>query len=154
MADEAKTEKLELLYEELSKTSVISENFKELIYSLATQAVDEVSKGIKGPNEEGLLQGEFASRRFKDSSAVIFKSRNIAELAEKSFDVWWKLFSYIFSKFPREIAKQTVHPMFMLFCGPMSDVVAVREWLWRELNENSKEVRDFIGESHVDDRSS
>jgi hypothetical protein len=136
--------KLKELHDELAKTSVISDVFKDRILQLALEAADEVRKAKPGGDAEELRQ-EFMGRRFKDVSAVKLVARSIAEFLNKFSKDRHALgiVRFLMSKYPKGDWLRS----FLL--GTHTDVVAVREWLWREMSENPQgllehfDSRDF-----------
>ena len=132
---------LERLHEELSKTSVISESFKDFIFQTALRAVDE-GVGVHTPSavEQESLRQEFVSRRFDDKSCVKLSARSLEELSRECFtgDRSGRLIgSFLDDRFP-----EPKDAVLKLLTGTYAEVIAVREWLWREINENPESFCD------------
>lgn len=127
------------LQRELAKTSIISDAFKDYLMRATLMAVEEamVSGGDNAVEQE-VLRKEFLSRRFDDKSRVKLSAHNIEDLFKDCLRQPYgsRLIGLFFgTHFP-----EPNNAMEKLLTGSYDDVVAVREWLWRAINETP---RDF-----------
>lgn len=127
------------LQAELEKTSVISNSFKDFIIFAAMGAAIEGQQA--GGAEVPELHEEYLNRRFTDKTIVRLGSQTMLDLAGKLKDSRQAsgLAQFISNRFPGEdgITK--------LLVGKYDDVAAVRDWLWREIDENAEEFAKLIG---------
>lgn len=126
---------IEELQIELAKTGVISDDFKNYILHMCLRALEEaLSTMSPGSVEQEALRQEFLSRRFSDKSRVKLNAQSLASLGEQCFhgvDSGKFLGEFFDRYFPDP------HDAFMkLLLGTYDEVVSVREWLWREIDEN------------------
>ena len=121
------------LHEELSKTVMLSEGFKDYIIQKTIEAVGE-GVAAQRPDEE-LLQQEFAARQFIDKAIVKLRVRTVEELVVKlDSDVRLRGFALFIKKH-----FQVGNPMDRILLGSYEELVAFREWFWMEINENPDE---------------
>jgi hypothetical protein len=127
------------LQAELEKTSVISDSFKDFIIFAAIGAATEGHQA--GGAEVPELHEEYLNRRFSDKTMVRLGVQNIVELMEKVKDPRQTsgLAQFISKMFPGDdgVAR--------LLVGKYDDVTAVRDWLWRAIDENSEEFAKMVG---------
>jgi len=120
---------------ELAKTGVISDAFKNYILHMALKAAEEaVSSMAPGGVEQEALRQEFISRRFEDKACVKLNARTLEELTEQCFHT--KISGRLLGNFFDENFPEPHDALQKLLTGTFDDVIAVREWLWREINEN------------------
>ena len=126
---------LQELQRELAKTSVISDAFKDYIFQMTLTAVEEAVKSL-GPQsiEQEALRGEFISRRFEDKACVKLNARTLEELSSQCF--CGKRSGRLLGEFFDKRFPEPNDAMIKLLLGSLEEVVSVREWLWRELNES------------------
>jgi hypothetical protein len=113
---------------------VLSDRFRDYIVQQAFRAVEEAASSFApGIDEQNLLRDEFRGRRFIDKTAVRLGVQSIdlllKSLREKGYSgaVLGRLFD---AGYPKE------HDAFYaLLTGSFEEVLAVREWIWRNLNE-------------------
>jgi len=127
---------------ELAKTGVISDTFKDYIMRMVLVAADEVVGSMSpGGVEQEALRKEFISRRFDDKACVKLSARSIEELSEQCFertDSGKLIGIFLDRRFPdpHDVVKK-------LLLGTYDEVVSVREWLWREINEDPESFCDI-----------
>lgn len=126
---------IEELHRELAKTGVISDAFKDYILRMALTAAEE-AVGSMAPNgvEQEALRQEFLSRRFEDKSCVKLGSRTIEELLSEC--VKKPFFGRMIGEYFDTHFPEPLDAMRLLLLGSYEEAVSVREWLWREINEN------------------
>lgn len=133
---------LEELQMELAKTGVISDDFKNYLLHMCLRAVEEaLSSMAPGSVEQEALRQEFLARRFSDKSRVKLNSQSIESLGEQCFSEEYSgrfLGEFLDDRFP-----EPKDALKKLLLGTYDDVVAVREWLWRELDENPETFCDL-----------
>jgi len=122
------------LHTELSKTMVLSDRFRDYIIQQAFRAVEEAAKSFEpGIDEQNILRDEFRGRRFIDKTAVRLGTQSIdlllKSLREKGY-AGAVLGRLLDTGYPKEH-----DPLYALLTGSYEEVVAVREWLWRAMNE-------------------
>jgi hypothetical protein len=126
---------------ELAKTGVISDVFKDYIMRMALMAAEEAISAMapEGVEQEALRQ-EFLARRFEDKSRVKLNAPNIEELMK---DCLQKPFA---GRLVGEFFDMHFPPphdaMKKLLLGTYDEVVSVREWLWREIDEQPSNFCD------------
>lgn len=135
--------KLIQLNAELDKTVVISEQFKQFIMSLAAAAAEEAySVNIDIKKEEIDFGDEFINRQFIGKASVRLKCRTFAELTAKlngSLGLSRGIGIYLGRYFPQ---KSGLVP---LLTANFQEVVAVREWLWMEINTQTDRFAEIVG---------
>lgn len=130
------------LHTELAKTGVISDAFKDYILRMALAVgEEEVKSQTPSSVEQEALRQEFISRRFDDKTCVKLNSRSLEELASQCFK-GSKAGGFIGALLDRRFPDphDAIHKLFL---GTYEEVIAVREWLWREINENPEMFCDI-----------
>jgi hypothetical protein len=129
-------DRFKALREELSKTAVLSDYFKDVILALASsdaEAEDDTASADSPPS----LKEIALSKRFVDKAAVLLKSYNLEELFKKLSDRQITSLCLFFSKnFPIQarhllLGTEGAHDIFL-------------EIILREINEHPAAVRDVL----------
>lgn len=118
-------EALRELREELAKTAVISDVFKDRLYSLALRILED--KDLQLPNEYRMMLDEYLDRRFPGDLCVRLGARSMRELAEGQgggSDALKHMLQACISQFPGDAAA-------ILLTGSWHDIMAFRDWLWQ-----------------------
>lgn len=138
--DAAKLPAVENLQMELTKTGVISDMFKDFLMSVTMAAVEQAHALGASGGVDPELHEEFLTRAFADKAVVKLKAKNISEfLKQIPIEYAGRLLGeYIDRYFPN--TKDETRGVDKLFLGTHVDISAVREWLWRELNEHPEKL--------------
>jgi hypothetical protein len=129
------------LHAELAKTAVLSDAFKDFLIRSVFLAIEEAAKlAVPREDEREAFRNEFRNRLFTDKTSVKLGSRTFSDLLESlqgkgyAGAVLGHLLDMNYPE-PRDgISK--------LLTGTYDEVLAVREWLWRSLNEDPMDICD------------
>jgi hypothetical protein len=133
------SKELNELHAELSKTSVISDAFKDYIIRTTLEAAaNAYSKGRAVGSEE--LRQEFIGRRFSDKSSVKTGVHNMSELCAKitqgNSPVIFQVLNKLFPGKPGDWIR-------IVLSGSFEEVEAFREWLWRIVDQKPEVFSEF-----------
>ena len=130
---------LKELHAELSKTAVISDSFKDFIFNLVLQSVEESGKSVTiDDNEQELLNNEFKDRLFNGKASVKLGSRTFFDLLKSLTDKEYS--GRVVGEFLDRYYPNPNDAIIKLLTGSFEEVVSVREWLWMGLNENPSNI--------------
>lgn len=130
------------IYEELHKTAVLSDSFKDFLWNMMLEAMTDVHSGSPAV-EEVPVNEEFASRRFSDVTTVKLGASCMEELiaAIQTDKNVAGLFAYIWKNFP----KKAGNPVQFLMLGTTENVIAFRDWFFASINRDTDEFARTVG---------